>query len=263
MIFIKDNINSYKDARRESVEYMLNLIDTTKHKFESGYSYHVTPNDFHCAFYVVSGRLNCDKKHVLKNDLFFIPKFSNSSFYVEESSEIIRIIFDYSNRIPVLKHGSIYVIRSTSEIRAQIKKIQELSLFRNTLPGVRESVLLNILNDVNRIALSGFDNVNLYRKAYKWIESQAQTAISAENAANAMNCSREHLNRVIKAVSGYNLSDLIAKERLLQVEQLCAIESLSVSDIAQKLDFGSSELLCKFFKYHKGISISKFRSTKV
>ena len=261
MIYIKDNTNSYKNACRGFREYSLKLIEISKYKLETEYTYHVDPGDYHCAFYVISGSVKFESSRIIKKDLFFVPKFSVTSFCAEETTELIRIAFDYSNPIPILKDHKLHVIHSTSEMRSQIKKLQTLSLFKDSLPGTGEAVLLNILNDADKIAVSGSNDIALYNKTYEWIESNAQTAVSAEDAAAAMHCSREHLNRVVKTVSGCNLSTLIAKERLWAVEQLCAVKSLSAADIAQKLDFGSAELLCKFFKYHKGMSLSQYRNT--
>ncbi len=40
---------------------------------------------------------------------------------------------------------------------------------------------------------------------------------------------------------------------------LCADTELSAEDIASRLDFGSAELMRKYFKYHSGEALSDYR----
>ena len=74
MIYIKDNTNSYKNACRGFREYSLKLIEISKYKLETDYTYHAGPGDYHCAFYVISGSVKFENSRIIKKDLFFIPK---------------------------------------------------------------------------------------------------------------------------------------------------------------------------------------------
>lgn len=65
---------------------------------------------------------------------------------------------------------------------------------------------------------------------------------------------------MIRSVGGECLSDKIIQFRIAKIKQVCSVEDLSIADIANKLDFYSSELLCKFFKYHTGMSITEYRN---
>ena len=118
-------------------------------------------------------------------------------------------------------------------------------------------------------ALFGYSNATrtelaLYRQACDWIEKNAERAITSQEVAIAIGCSRAYLNRVVKAACGECLSDVIAQYRLERIKNFCDSGGISVSEIAHRLGFYSTELLCKFFKYHEGVSINKYKnSTKM
>ncbi|MDO5311764.1 MAG: AraC family transcriptional regulator, partial [Clostridia bacterium] len=134
--------------------------------------------------------------------------------------------------------------------------------FKNNLPGTREGILLSLVNDMKKNAASVSSEIALYKKACQWIEDNAADAISAQDVANALGLSREHLGRVIKAVGGESLCKKTAEFRIIEIKRLCADKNLTLSDIAGELSFGSAELLCKFFKYHTGISVTEYRNNK-
>ena len=92
------------------------------------------------------------------------------------------------------------------------------------------------------------------------IENNSDRNITAENVADALDRSRAYLNRVIKSVDGSCLSEKIISSRIKRIQNLCSVENLSLAEISQKLDFYSPELLCKFFKYHTGMSVSDYRN---
>ena len=101
--------------------------------------------------------------------------------------------------------------------------------------------------------------IDLYQQACDWIEKNSERAITSQEVAMAVGCSRAYLNRSVKSACGECLSAVIARHRLERIKNLCDSGNMSVSEIASRLNFYSAELLCKFFKYHEGISINIYR----
>ena len=65
---------------------------------------------------------------------------------------------------------------------------------------------------------------------------------------------------MVSSVGGISLSKKIASYRLERIKKLSALNSYGAEDIAKALDFYSAELLCKYVKYHTGISFSEYKN---
>ena len=124
---------------------------------------------------------------------------------------------------------------------------------------MNEGLLLNVLNTLNLLCDSPSAELNLYQNCCQWIEQHIACYITAKTVAEAMNCTVAHLNRVIKKHSGKCLSTNIAERRVSAIKYLIKEQTLTTKEIADRLAFESTELLCKFFKYHTGISIKEYR----
>ena len=123
-------------------------------------------------------------------------------------------------------------------------------------------MLLELLCDMNDYRNATRAEFALYRQACDWIEKNAERAITSQEVAIVIGCSRAYLNRVVTAACGECLSDVIAQYRLERIKNFCDSGGISVSEIAHRLGFYSTELLCKFFKYHEGVSINKYKTVR-
>ena len=97
------------------------------------------------------------------------------------------------------------------------------------------------------------------KKVLNYLKEINGSAVTAADVAEALGYSREHLNRIVKSIDNERLSDKIVKYRMENIKVLCEAKNLSIAEIAEKLGFYSRELLCKYFKYHMGISINNYR----
>lgn len=263
MIYAVEEHNNYHNFERTPIQHSLKVLECKKMKFEAGYSYQIIPLDYSCCFYLLSGKmaLSPSGQTVRKRDFLVMPKFSHLTLHFPESTEVIRLSFDYSKSIPMLKKDQPFLLPSNSTLRGQMEKLYQVKQQKDSLPGTCEGILLSLLNDIHHISCYGFSEQTLYQKTCVWLDNNANRSITAHEIAEAMGCSREHLNRVVKKISGECLSELIIKARLREIKQLCAAGALSVTEIANRLDFSSPELLSKFFRYHTGESISRYQTT--
>lgn len=260
MITIEDQ-NKYIGDQRNKETHFLNFIFCTRYQFCKETVRKVIPTDKYELFCVASGSVYIPsaEKLIDKNSIILIRKFSQVKIEIKENTEIIHIGFEASNILPVLYDNGNYMIFESFGDFSMINKIYRFSCNKNSLVGIKEALLLQLLHDINDLSKAEHSEITLYRRACDWIEKNSERGINSKDVATAMGCCGAHLNRIIKAVSGECLSELVARYRLERIKNLCDGGNMSVSEIARRLDFYSAELLCKFFKYHEGISITEYK----
>ena len=255
-----ETINDYADEQRDGEIPFLELVSCTKYSFFKETTKKVIPTDKYELFCVLSGCVCIAniKKRIDKNGILLIRQFSRTKLEIEENTELVHICFAASPMLPILNNETNQTFSCTFTNTSLINKLYRLSCNKKVLPGIKEAVLLELLNDINDHSTASHSEFSLYLRACDWIENNSSRAITSQDVAAAMGCSRAHLNRVVKMISGECLSGMIARYRLERVKNLCDSGNVSVTEVAQRLDFYSTELLCKFFKYHEGVSISKY-----
>lgn len=250
-----------KDNSKDNIFGTLETVDCFKYFASAKDSIRLSSPGYAGLFCVNSGKIDIDGTSLSKNDCFYLPPFSKACVRVEKDSEIIRITFDFPQIKDFIPETCVTVLKNIPDAFASIKKIYRLSYFKNTLPGAKEGILISLINDMYASLNMTSSEMNLYNEAYLWIESHAKNSVSAKDVAQALGCSREHLGRVVKSVSGECLGDIIAACRLAEIKKLCRDPEKTLSDICKELDFYSAEQLCKFFKYHMRMSVSEYRKT--
>ena len=156
---------------------------------------------------------------------------------------------------------NIRIFKAPLETIEYINKIYYNRFYINTLSGVNEALLLNILNILNILCDSYSADLRLYQKFCELLESSGY--ITAEQASDAVGCTVAHLNRTIKKYSNKCLSTVISEKTISKIKMLIKYSDYSTKEIALALGFGSPELLRKFFKYHTGMSLKDYRSTLI
>lgn len=101
---------------------------------------------------------------------------------------------------------------------------------------------------------------NLLLTQYKKLVSQHfSTLRQVSDYAKMLNVTSNHLNKVIKSESGRTAHALIAEMLMLEAKALILHTSLSISEIAWKLDFADPSYFNKFFKKHSGMTPLQLR----
>lgn len=262
MMYISESDQKYIDLERNPPQYFVDFADAAKCRYEKNAKWKYAASEYYTLIYLIAGRFSFGESEICvdPNEVLFIPKFSVPLFCVQEDSSFIKLLFNTSLNIPFLQSAKPFVFPSSFEMLSLYEKLYRASHFQMSFAGAQEAMLLNILNDIEANRTAGSTEVVLYEKALKWMESHAHKNITAEAVAAALGCSRAYLNRIVKSVDGTCLSEKIASFRLKQIKNLCCVENLTLAEIAERLDFFSPELLCKFFKYHTGISITDYRN---
>ena len=204
-----------------------------------------------------AGEMSGEDK-VGRGNILSLCKFSSGRLTAEVDSELTEIAYEYSDSM-VLFDLPLRIIRATQELQAYMHRIYLNSFYSGCLPGVNEGLLVNILNMLNLLCGSNTGEINLYQSFCVWLEENMPSCITAEQAANAMDCTVAHLNRIVKKQSGKCLSTVLNERRILAIRQLLQRDGCSTREIAARLGFETPELLRKFYKYHTGTSLSQYR----
>ena len=254
--------NKYAEGQRDSATYFLELVYCTKYQFCKETERRLIPTDKYELFCVISGEvfLSSHKRKIGKNGIIIVRKFSQPELQFKENTEVIHIGFITSLDFPFFDGGDNLVTFESLVTFSLVNKLYRLVCLKNQALGIKEALLLELLCDMGEYSKATLSEIALYQQACDWIEKNSSRAITAQDVAAALNCSRAHLNRVVKATNGECLGNIIARYRLERIKILCDSGNMSAHEIANRLDFYSTELLCKFFKYHEGISINKYKN---
>lgn len=259
MLQIISAARSYDAEDRSVVSYSTNLFYCIKCRAEIERTEQINTAGSYCLYYVLAGEMVIDNQVAKKGDMILFPRLSNVKVQIKEGAQWLCAMFDYSYEFSMIHKREYRLFYCTPVMREMAENLYSCHEYCSSLPGTKEAMLLVLLNEANRIAFSESKSIFIYEKALDWIDKNATRAISVEEVASVVGCTREHLNRVFRMASGKSVGTRIAMARIWEIEQLCRVETLSSGDIAKRLDFSSVELLCKFFRYHKGVSLSQYR----
>ena len=261
MIYTIDKNNKYANGERAVKQIFVNVTGCKKYTLDAGYVYSSNLCETHTLFLLISGSIHLKDESINAGHVVYISKFSSYVFTAVKASCVMEITFEYSDDIPLFDKA-LRIMEAPLEVQDYAHKIYSAKYFINSLPGIREGLLINLLNILNISCNTGTDELTIYKKCHEWIEQNADTYITAKDVSAAMNYSVAHLNRIVKKHSEKCLSTLIAEIRILKINQLIQNTNYSTKEIASKLGFESTELFRKYFKYHTGMSLNKYKADK-
>lgn len=257
MIYTVDDNKRYSLGKRESKQVFISITKIRKHHLERNCVFYSKITENKILLAVISGSITIGDKEIKGGNIVYISKYVNYKFSAVEPSEVIEILFEYSDdHIPLFREN-IRIFRAPLDTIEYINRIYYNKIYINTLSGVNEALLLNIINMLNILCDSYSAKLGLYKKFCEWLESS--TYVTAEQAAASMGCTIAHLNRTVKQYSGKCLNTVISEKMISEIKMLIKYSNCSTKEIAFKLGFGSPELLRKFFKYHTKMSLKEYK----
>ncbi len=93
----------------------------------------------------------------------------------------------------------------------------------------------------------------------EYVRVNIETPLKASDVALKYNYNEDYLNRIFKKRLGVGLKKYIDSARIESIKCNLLMSNASLIDIAYQYGFGEYKYLLKFFKYHEGISPSKYR----
>lgn len=95
--------------------------------------------------------------------------------------------------------------------------------------------------------------------ALEFIRNNSRKSISVSDIMDQVPVSRRVLERRFREVLKRSILDEIKRVRMQQVQMLLSDTNLTLSQIANRLDFSSSKHVCRLFKQHNNISPIEYR----
>ncbi|MEM7111929.1 MAG: AraC family transcriptional regulator [Chloroflexota bacterium] len=99
----------------------------------------------------------------------------------------------------------------------------------------------------------------LTRQFKQLITKQVVTGRSVQSYADQLGVSVNHLNKTLKATTGYTPGQLIRQEVVLEAKRLFRHTDLTATEIGYRLAFDDPSYFGRFFKREVGVSPGRFR----
>ena len=103
------------------------------------------------------------------------------------------------------------------------------------------------------------DHYDVIEDALLYIENNIQQPLSLDSVANTFNMSKYYFHRLFSAMMGCSLNNYILSRRLNASLQFIQNDTLSLTDIAYRLNFGTQASFTRAFKRQYGIAPSSLR----
>lgn len=97
------------------------------------------------------------------------------------------------------------------------------------------------------------------KEAIGYIEAHLEEPISMKQIADLMHLNASYFSVLFKEQTGVTFSDYLTRVRLQKAKELLVSTRLSISDIAEKVGYGTSKYFIKVFKDNEGSSPRQYR----
>lgn len=152
--------------------------------------------------------------------------------------------------------------RPESTVQAEVI-CRQLLHYANTEGYPRESadcllrVLIMELTSEN--LRSGAGSHRLCATVKEWVRLNCDLPIKVSDVAEQFNYNEDYLNRVFRQFHPEGLKAYIDQMKMQNIKKDLITESMSLREIAQRYSFSDYKYFLKYFKYHEGISPTKYR----
>jgi len=280
------SLHNFSSPERKSQQFQVEMFDANRHFsvkyphrhdfFEvlyllKGSGYHVIDTNKYkikppCVFFMSPGQAH---KLELSNDIEgFIFIFTADFYLLNRSNQNTLIEFPFFYTIhqdnpPLLleNENDIFFLESlfrqgVAEIRdaeesntEMLRSILDLIL---TTCAARYEVTENLLN-------KGKGQI-LVKRFFHLVEENHQKNLSMSDYSGMIGVTPNHLTQTVKLLTGKTSSQIIKAKQLLEIKRLLVHTNLSVSEIANQLNFEDQSYFTKFFKRETGFTPIQFRS---
>jgi AraC-like DNA-binding protein/mannose-6-phosphate isomerase-like protein (cupin superfamily) len=280
------SLDNFSSPERKSQQFQVEVFDANRHfsvkyphrhdffevlYLQKGSGYHVIDANKYeikppCVFFMSPGQAH---KLELSNDIEgFIFIFTADFYLLNRSNQNSLIEFPFFYTIhqdnpPLLLKDDID-IRFLENLFRQ--SIAEISRPGNYFLEMLRSILDLILNTcaarylVNENMLNKGKGQILVKRFFHLVEENHQKNLSLSDYSGMIGVTPNHLTQTVKLLTGKTSSQIIKAKQLLEIKRLLVHTNLSVSEIANQLNFEDQSYFTKFFKRETRMTPIQYRA---
>jgi len=254
---------SVKYPHRHDFFEVLYLLKGSGYHVIDGNKYEIKPP---CVFFMSPGQAH---KLELSNDIEgFIFIFTSDFYLLNRSNQNSLIEFPFFYTIhqdnpPLLLENESDIRFLENLFRQSIAEISRPSdYFLEMLRSILDLILTTCAAryQVNENMLNKGKGQILVKRFFHLVEENHQKNLSMSDYSGMIGVTPNHLTQTVKLLTGKTSSQIIKAKQLLEIKRLLVHTNLSVSEIANQLNFEDQSYFTKFFKRETGITPIQYRS---
>jgi len=280
------SLDNFSSPERKSQQFQVEVFDANRHFsvkyphkhdfFEvlyllNGSGYHVIDGNKYeikppCVFFMSPGQAH---KLELSNDIEgFIFIFTSDFYLLNRSNQNSLIEFPFFYTIhqdnpPLLLEDRNDISFLESLFRQSIAEISKQGHYTNELLRSLLDLILNTCASrypVNENMLNKGKGQILVKRFFHLVEENHQKNLSLSDYSGMIGVTPNHLTQIVKLLTGKTSSQIIRAKQLLEIKRLLVHTNLSVSEIANQLNFEDQSYFTKFFKRETGMTPVQYRT---
>jgi AraC-like DNA-binding protein/quercetin dioxygenase-like cupin family protein len=280
------SLHNFSSPERKSQQFQVEVFDANRH-FSVKYPHR---HDFFEVLYLLKGSgyhvIDTNKYEIKPPCVFFMSP--GQAHKLELSSDIEGFIFIFtadfyllnrSNQNTLIEFPFFYTIHQDNPplLLKNENDIRFLeSLFRQSISEIRDTLesntdmLRSILDlilttcaaryQVTESLLNKGKGQILVKRFFHLVEENHQKNLSMSDYAGMIGITPNHLTQTVKLLTGKTSSQIVKAKQLLEIKRLLVHTNLSVSEIANQLNFEDQSYFAKFFKRETGITPIQYRT---
>jgi len=280
------SLDNFSSPERKSQQFQVEVFDANRH-FSVKYPHR---HDFFEVLYLLKGSgyhvIDANKYVIEPPCIFFMSP--GQAHKLELSNDIEGFIFIFtadfyllnrSNQNTLIEFPFFYTIHQDNpplllENESDIRFLE--SLFRQSISeihGALESnteMLRSILDlilttcaaryQVTESLLNKGKGQILVKRFFHLVEENHLKNLSMSDYSGMIGVTPNHLTQTVKLLTGKTSMQIIKAKQLLEIKRLLVHTNLSVSEIANQLNFEDQSYFTKFFKRETGITPIQYRA---
>lgn len=280
------SLDNFSSPERKSQQFQVEVFDANRHfsvkyphrhdffevlYLQKGSGYHVIDGNKYeikppCVFFMSPGQAH---KLELSHDIEgFIFIFTSDFYLLNRSNQNSLIEFPFFYTIhqdnpPLLLEDESDIRFLESLFRQSIAEISRPGdYFQEMLRSILDLILTTCAAryQVNENMLNKGKGQILVKRFFHLVEENHQKNLSLSDYSGMIGVTPNHLTQTVKLLTGKTSSQIIKAKQLLEIKRLLVHTNLSVSEIANQLNFEDQSYFTKFFKRETGITPIQYRS---
>lgn len=126
---------------------------------------------------------------------------------------------------------------------------------------IADALLLTILNDIRQNRLNDDKKaLQFVRDVAEWIRINRDKRLTVETVSKIFGYNPDYLSGVFSDCYGIGLKEYINQQKIDMIKDLLLTSNYSIKYLADILGYSNENQFINYFKYHTGLSPTKFKS---